>query len=219
MEQMPKMSLFRFKSRTLWTVLVTVLLAACATTTLDGSWIRPEFAGKRLQGPVLVVGVARDDTVRRIYEDEMVTRLGARGVKALRSYELVPGALQDDSVERLQQAARKAGATYLLSTAVIGQEREAYVYQDPWFYGGGWGGYRGWYGSYWSMAYPVRTDVRVYSVYIAQTALTDVATDRIDWTARTRTAAPTDIGRETRAFVDVIVGALDEAGLLGAPAQ
>ncbi len=216
---MPKMSLFRFKSRALWTFLIALLLVACATTTLDGSWTHPEFAGKRLQGPVLVVGVARDDTVRRIYEDEMVTRLGARGVKALRSYELVPGALQGDSVERLQQAARKAGATHLLSTAVIGQEREAFVYQDPWFYGGGWGGYRGWYGSYWSMAYPVRTDVRVYSVYVAQTALTDVATDRIDWTARTRTAASTDVEGETRAFVDVIVGALDKAGLLGAQAK
>lgn len=212
------MSLFRFEWYVSWTVLSVLLLVACATTALDGTWIHPEFAGKRLQGPVLVVGVARDDTVRRIYEDEMVARLGARGVKALRSYQLVPGALRDDSVERLQQAARKAGVTYVLSTAVIGQEREAVVYQDPRVYGG-WGGYRGWYGSYWGMAYPVRTDVRVYSVYIAQTALTDVATDRIDWTARTRTTAPTDVEQETRAFVDVIVDALDKAGLLGAPAK
>jgi hypothetical protein len=202
----------------LGTVLIALLLLACTTTALDGSWIHPEFAGKRLQGPVLVVGVARDDTVRRLYEDEMAARLGARGVGALRSYELVPGALGNDSVERLQQAARKAGATHLLSTVVIGQEREAVAYQDPWVYGG-WGGYRGWYGSYWGMAYPVRTDVRVYSIYIAQTALTDVATDRIDWTARTRTMAPTNVEQETRAFVDVIVGALDQAGLLGAPAK
>jgi len=212
------MSLLRFKSYPLWTVLIAVLLVACATTTLDGSWTRPEFSGKRLQGPVLVVGVARDDTVRRVYEDEMAVRLGARGVRVLRSYELVPGALQDDSVGRLQQAARKAGATHLLSTVVIGQEREAVVYQDPWIYGG-WGGYRGWYGSYWGMAYPVRTDVRVYRIYIAQTALTDVTTDRIDWTARTRTTAPTDVEQETRAFVDVIIGALDKAGLLVAPAK
>lgn len=212
------MSLLRFKSYALRAVLIALPLAGCATTTLDGTWIRPEFAGKRLEGPVLVVGVARDDTVRRIYEDEMVARLGARGVKALHSYELVPGALQDNSFERLQQAARKAGVTQVLSTAVIGQEQEAVVYQDPRIYGG-WGGYRGWYGSYWGMAYPVRTDVRVYSVYIAQTALTDVATDRIEWTARTRTTAPANVEEETRAFADVIVDALDRAGLLGTPAK
>jgi hypothetical protein len=192
---------------------VSLLLTACSTTSLDGSWTRPEVAGKRLQGPVLVVGVARDDTVRRVYEDEMVARLSARGVKAQRSYELVPEALTKDTVERLQQAARKAGATHILSTAVIGQERETVVHQDPFVYGG-WGGYRGWYGSHWGMAHPAYTDVRTYTIYVAQTALTEVATDRVDWSARTRTISPTNIEKETRAFVDIIVGALEAAGLV-----
>jgi hypothetical protein len=196
-------------------LLVSLLLTACSTTSLDGSWTRPEAAGKRLQGPVLVVGVARDDTVRRVYEDEMVARLSARGVKAQRSYELVPEALTKDAVERLQQAARKAGVTHTLSTAVIGQERETIVHQDPFVYGG-WGGYRGWYGSHWGMAHPAYTDVRTYTIYVAQTALTEVATDRVDWSARTRTISPTNIEKETRAFVDIIVGALEAAGLVNA---
>jgi hypothetical protein len=153
--------------------------------------------------------------VRRVYEDEMVARLSARGVKAQRSYELVPEALTKDTVERLQQAARKAGATHILSTAVIGQERETVVHQDPFVYGG-WGGYRGWYGSHWGSAHPVYTDVRTYTIYVAQTALTEVATDRVDWSARTRTISSTNIEKETRAFVDIIVGALEAAGLVNA---
>lgn len=209
------MSPLTLRASALLTLLFSVVLAGCSTTSLDGSWTRPEAAGKRLQGPVMVVGVARDDTVRRVYEDEMAARLGARGVKALRSYELVPEPLTKETVERLQQAARKTGATHILSTAVIGQQHETVVYQDPFVYGG-WGGYRGWYGSYWGMAYPVRTDVRTYTIYVAQTALTDVATDRIDWSARTRTTAPTNIEKETRAFIDVIVGALEAAGLVNA---
>jgi hypothetical protein len=145
----------------------------------------------------------------------MVARLSARGVKAQRSYELVPEALTKDTVERLQQAARKAGATHILSTAVIGQERETVVHQDPFVYGG-WGGYRGWYGSHWGMAHPAYTDVRTYTIYVAQTALTEVATDRVDWSARTRTISPTNIEKETRAFIDIIVGALEAAGLVNA---
>lgn len=186
------MSRLTLRTSALWMLLSSLLLTACSTTSLDGSWTRPEVAGKRLQGPVLVVGVARDDTVRRVYEDEMVARLSARGVEAQRSYELVPEALTKDTVEHLQQAARKAGATHILSTAVIGQERETVVYQDPFVYGG-WGGYPGWYGSYWGMAYRVHPDVRTYTIYIAQTALTEVATDRVDWSARTRTISPTNI--------------------------
>ena len=207
------MSGLTLRTSALWMLFVSLLLTACSTTSLDGSWTRPEVAGKRLQGPVLVVGVARDDTVRRVYEDEMVARLSARGVKAQRSYELVPEALTKDTVERLQQAARNAGATHILSTAVIGQERETVVHQDPFVYGG-WGGYRGWYGSHWGMAHPVYTDVRTYTIYVAQTALTEVATDRVDWSARTRTISPTNIEKETRAFVDIIVGALEAAGLV-----
>jgi len=197
--------------------LPALLLTACAATTVDGTWIRPEFSGQRIDGSVMVVGVARDETVRRLYEDDMVAKLSARGVRATRSYEAVPGVLDRDGDDRLLQAARSAAARYLLSTAVIGQETEQAVYQDPWVYPG-FVGYRGWYGAYWGMSWPARTEVRTYRIYIAQTALTRVDADRVEWTARTRTSAPSDVERETRAFVDVILGAMAKDGLI-APAK
>lgn len=190
-------------------------LAGCASTRLDAVWTRPELAGKRIEGPVLVVGVARDETIRRVYEDDMVAKLGARGIRTIASYTVVPGALGGDDHQRLLEAARKAGARYMLSTAVIGQDREVVVTQDP-HWGFGFAGWRGWYGSYWGMAFPVRTDVRSYSVYVAQTALIDVAADRIDWTARSRTTEPSNVERETRAFVDLILEAMAGAGLIAA---
>ncbi len=190
-------------------------LGGCASTRLDAVWTRPERAGQPIEGPVLVVGVARDETIRRVYEDDMVAKLGARGVKSIPSYAAVPGALGGDDHQRLLEAARKAGARYLLSTAVIGQDREVVVTQDP-YWGWGFAGYRGWWGSYWGMAYPVRTDVRTYNVYVAQTALIDVAADRIDWTARSRTTEPTQVERETRVFVDLILEAMTAAGLVKA---
>lgn len=198
-----------------WPLLLTLLLAACAATTVDGTWQRPETAGQRIEGPVLVVGVARDETVRRIFEDDMVAKLTARGVKATRSYEVVPGVLDDEGPELLMQAARDASARYLLSTAVIGLDVEQAVYQDYWVYPG-FGGYRGWYGAYWGMSWPVYTQVRTYRVYIAQTALVRVDADRLQWVARTRTTEPTNIANETRAFVDVILGAMANDGLVAA---
>ncbi len=198
-----------------WFALLALLAAGCASTTVDGSWTRPEIAGQRIEGPVLVVGVARDETVRRIYEDVMVAGLGARGVKAQQSYSVVPGMLDGDGHERLLQAARSAGAKYLLSTALIGMDIEQVVFQDPWVHP--WvAGYRGWYGAYWGMAWAPRTEVRTFRVFIAQTALTRVDADRVDWTARTRTTAPTNIEAETRAFVDVILDAMAKSGLVAA---
>jgi hypothetical protein len=192
-------------------------LVACASTTLDGSWTRPEIVGKRLTDPVLVVGIARDETVRRLYEDTMVERLGALGVNATTSHSLVPGALGREAPDRLAEAARKSGARHMLSTAVIGHDVEVSMTHDPMMYGAGWAGYRGWYGHYWGFAYPVRTDVRTYNVYVAQTSLTEVASDRIDWTARTRTTEPSDIAAEVVAFVDVIIGAMAKSGLVAPP--
>lgn len=196
-------------------LIAAALLVSCASTTVDGSWARPEIAGQRIEGPVLVVGVARDETVRRLYEDEMVAKLAARGVKAQPSYAVVPGVLDDGAHARLLQAAATVGARYLLSTAVIGQDIEQVVYQDPWVYPGFYG-YRGWYGAYWGMSWPAYTQVRTYRVIIAQTSLTRTDADRVDWTARTRTTAPSDIAAETRAFVDVILAAMAKDGLVAA---
>jgi hypothetical protein len=198
-----------------WPLLLALFVAGCASTTVDGTWTRPEMAGHRIDGPVLVVGVARDETVRRIYEDDMVAKLAARGIRAMRSYEVVPGALDGEGPERLLQAARAASARYLLSTAVIGVDVEQTVYWDPWVYPG-FVGYRGWYGAYWGMAWPAYTQVRTYPVYIAQTSLVRVDADRVEWVARTRTTAPGGVEAETRAFVDVILGALARDGLLAA---
>ena len=107
------------------------VLVACATTTLDGTWTRPGFGGTAMSGPVLVVGVARDETVRRLFEDAMVARLGTQGVKAIQSYAQVPGALGREAPDKLAAAARQAGARHMLSTAVIGHETEVSVTHDP----------------------------------------------------------------------------------------
>lgn len=189
------------------------LLAACASTSLEGSWSNPALPREPISGPVLVVGVARDDIVRRVYEDGMVAQLAARGIKAMPSYGLVAGPLGPKAHDEVLAAARKAGARQLLSTAVIGQDREQVVTQDPGPFIG-MGGYGRWYGAYWGMSFPVRTEVRSYAVYTAQTSLVDVAGEQLRWTARTRTADPRDVTRETQAFVEVIVKSMTEAKLL-----
>jgi hypothetical protein len=66
------------------------------------------------------------------------------------------------------------------------------------------------------MSWPVYTQVRTYRVYIAQTALVRVDDDSLEWVARTRTTDPADIDRETRVFVDVILGAMARDGLVRA---
>ena len=91
-------------------------LAGCTSTTLDGSWTSPAFAGKRIDAPVMVVGLARDDTLRRIYEDEMVARLVARGTRATQSHALVPGSLGSDAHEPSEVAHGFADAATMVES-------------------------------------------------------------------------------------------------------
>ena len=112
-------------------------------------------------------------------------------------------------------AATASAAPKAVTTTDRRSDREVVVTQDPIWWGGAYG-YRSWYGYYWGMAYPVRTDVRAYNVYVAQTSLTDLSSDRIEWAARTRTTEASNIQREVRAFVDVILEAMVKAGLVAA---
>ncbi len=212
------MAASKSRRRVLFMALTLVMLAGCASTRLEGTWSDPALP-EPIRGPVLVVGVARDDIVRRTYEDAMVAQLTARGIAATPSYTALAGPLTAQADAQLMAAATKAGARHVLSTAVIGQEREQVVTQEP-VASVGFGGFGRWYNTWWGLSYPVRTEVRSYAVYVAQTSLTEVGGDRLRWTARTRTTDPRDIEKETRAFVEVIVAAMAEAKLLPpAPAR
>ena len=86
------------------------VLSSCATSTeLNAQWVNPQ-AGSRLPvKSVMVMGVNRDSTARRIYEDAMVAELNARGVKAVQSYKSLPG---DGPAEQqaIQSAVSSVGA-------------------------------------------------------------------------------------------------------------
>lgn len=186
-----------------------LLAASCSSTRVEGTWTHPSFGGRGLTGPVLVVGLMRDETVRRLYEDRMAAELEARGVGAMKSYDALTGRL-DGKPDDVVAAARGKGARYLLSTAVVGRDTETVVYNDPPMIVG----YGGWYSRHWGIAVAGPTTIREYDVFAAETSLVDVGTDRIEWTVRTRSTAGSDIGDDVHDFVDAILGEMSKAGLL-----
>ena len=183
-------------------------IIACATTRLDAQWSNPEVSAGRIGGKWLVVGMTRDQTVRRLYEDEIAAQLAARGVDVVRSYAVTDGPLGPGGAA-LALAARRAGAAAMLTSALVAREQVQRVIVEPlptW----GWG-YEGWYGHYWSLAM-TRTETRSYERYVVGTSLTDVASGRIVWTARTVTENDAAVALEVKAFARLIAEALERAG-------
>jgi len=190
-----------------------LLLVACASTRVDVVWSNPQVPAHKVEGSLLVVGLTRDPAVRRVYEDALAAELSARGISAIRSYQVLPDALGADTAQPLLAAARRAGATAVLSSAVVGHEHLArgVAFDEPaprWM-----GAYEGWYGHYWPYVNR-HTEIQVTERYLAASTLVDVSTGVIRWTVRTHTDAGADIGKDVRQFAAVIVGAMGSNGLL-----
>ena len=132
-----------------------VALSGCASTALNAQWVNPQAGNKLPVKSVMVMGINRDSTARRIYEDAMVAQLSARGIKAVQSYKSVPEEGPAEQ-QKIQAAVAAAGADSVLISRTVSVTNEVrvspgYVAGPPW--GFGWPGFYGYYHSYWSAAY------------------------------------------------------------------
>jgi hypothetical protein len=197
-------------TRRLFLVAAALALAGCASTTIRDSWSDPAYRGPGFR-KVLVLGVARDMTTRRVFEDIMAQRVAATGVEAMPAYLWLPDGGKVPEAT-LDAAVKQSGADALLMSRVRQVDRRTDVYTTmapgPAF--GPWG--PGWYGWY-SGWYPV-TEVRQYDVAVVETTVFDAASKRVVWTGMTETYAPRSVQQDAPGFADVIVKALVERSLL-----
>ena len=197
-----------------------ILLASCQSTTIQSTWVDPSFTG----GPfkkVFVMGLARDVTSRRVFEDIMVARLQAAGIQAVPAYQYMA---EDVAVPEpvLEAAVAKSGADAVLMTRLLGVDTQISAstvmvpgpVMGPGF-GPGWGG-PGWWGAYnqwWAVP-----QVTTYQIATAETTLYDASTRRIVWTATSQTFNPQSVQREAPGLADQVIAALRARNLLPAAA-
>jgi uncharacterized membrane protein len=101
--------------------LLMILSQACAKNSLVSSQVDHSFAGP-VTGTILVIGVFKDPTTHKIYEDSFVEEINKAGGKAL------PGShygLGQDSpdIKKLKQVMQESGASALLITHLIDEKK------------------------------------------------------------------------------------------------
>jgi hypothetical protein len=191
--------------------LLGLALAGCSTTRFQAQWLNPAYAGKPVTGKVLVAGVMKDITLRRVYEDAMVAQLQARGLQAVPAYTLVPE-LAADSAAAIERAARQAGAAVILSSTLVARDQETLVTTAPPPYPGvGWGGL---YGYYWGWGYAPITSVQTYDVYLVSSTVAAVDSGTLIWSGLSRTVPSNDLAAGVRSFAQVLTQTLIEARIL-----
>lgn len=193
-----------------------LLVAACAApTVMNTQWSDPQFTAKPIRS-ILVVGVVRDTSNRRAYEDALAALLAARGIKAVPAYRFAPesGAI---SQEKMEQAVRESGVAGVLLTRVVDVSQSLQV--SPGMYigpaHGGFGGFYGAYGGMWASSFYVPPTVYTQQNLIADTQLFETKDYKMVWSASTTTSlgynSTSDIIQQ---FAALITGALAAVGLI-----
>ena len=199
-------------------ILGAALLGGCAApTVLNTQWANPQFAGKPPMRSVLVMGITKDPTNRRVFEDRMVAQLATRGVRAVPSYRFAPDAGAVEQV-KLEQAVREAGVAGVLLTRVVNVTEQVnvtpgMVMGPPRGYG--FGGFYGFYGGMWATSYVVPPTVYTTQHVAADTRLFETADFTLVWSGSTTTTPGSgSVDALFQQFSQLIVDALAKDGLV-----
>jgi hypothetical protein len=191
-------------------VLLAVLLNGCASTSLVNQWKSSDYSGGPMR-KVMIVGVSKQPSVRRVFEDEFASKLKAAGVEAVPSYTQVAEDGQADPAV-LEQAVKKLGVDGVLVTRLVKRDKETQVS------GGSYGpvapmGFHGWYSSAW-MGYYEPATVYEYDVVTLETSVYSPQQSKLVWSGTTETFSPQDVKQETANFAVVIITALRKQGVI-----
>ena len=187
-------------------VAATVLAGCASSTQMNGTWVNPE-AGKRAPANnVLVIGINRDSTARRIYEDAIVAQFAARGIKAQPSYKLLPelGAAPPPDIE---MTVRNAGVDAVLVSRTVRVSTDirvtpGYSYGPPGFYGM-WGG-----------AFSTAPNVYTVQNVEVESRLFDVKDLALLWSGSSTTNPTSSMQQTITEFATVLIKALAEAKVI-----
>lgn len=191
--------------------LVAMLITACATTTLTASWKDPLYQGRPHK--IMVIGVAKKPVNKRIFEDEFVRQIRARGINAVAGYTVMADEKQGDhtviAAKMKEQGADAVLISRLASKKTVHTYVPGTVYYPPAYYGN-WRDYYG-YGSR-AVYTPGYTAEDEYA--LIETNLYDAGNDRLIWSASSETEISGSDQNQIISYIGVMVNDMADKKLL-----
>ncbi|WP_299987811.1 hypothetical protein [uncultured Pontibacter sp.] len=209
--------------RNAWLPLLLLLtgIAACSSSTqIMGSWKSPEIEAQNYQR-VVVAALTDNVLARQEVENDLQAQLQMRGIQATRSIDLFPPsatAKTGPDVNLLIERIKEDGHDAILTATLVDEQTETrYVPGNM--------GYRPmtrfvWYGSfrgYYNYWYPTLYDPGYYTedkVYYLETNLYDVNSDRLVWSAQSKSHSPRSLRKAASRFAELTVQKMAEDNVL-----
>ncbi len=194
-------------------LLLGFILSSCTSNKLLSSWDDKSLEHHNL-GKVLVIGVAQNETKRRIYEDTFVSSLTQAGTHAIASYTVTKQSIEP-SEKSLREVVKKTGVQSVLITHLVNKNEKDYYQPSNIILGtnsytpGLYGYYPFVYGSvYASGSYSSTTKV------ILETSIHDVKTETLIWTARSESTDPVMTRKYYQKLIDLFLHDLSRKNFL-----
>jgi len=192
-------------------LLVICTICSCGPSTkIEKSWVEP---GARVapdpQNKVMVIALVKDETSRRVIEDELVKRIKAPSVA---SYQfLTTEMIKAASDEALNNMITKEKFTHILLMRLADIEKEtSYVPGTTTGYYGGYGMYYGYGAAMYSTPGYYTTDKN----YFIETTIYSVSPNKLLWTGTTKTVNPSKVNKAVNEIADVVVAKMKQDGFL-----
>ncbi|WP_201315739.1 hypothetical protein [Dyella sp. EPa41] len=187
----------------LFVTAVSLVLCACSTVSVTNQWRDPSWAGPPASN-VVVVGISRSDTMRRVFEDTFAQQLQAAGVQAAASYTQIPPG--NGGAVRLRDLVKGTGAQAVLVTRVQRVQQKVSVTPSGPYYGG----FYGWYGGAWAST----PDINQYEVVTLETSVWDARNEKLIWTVTTENVATNDIPKTSTQLAQTLIPKMKADGIL-----
>ena len=203
-------------------ILITagMLLGACSSTTITGSWKNPDFTGTVEK--VYIVGIAKQETTRRMFEDgfsQQLARLGATGIPSYGDLKIN----QETSEDVIAAGIKTNGADSVLMARAVGSRTEqvvnpgyvsgpaygrGYYYPDPYYRH-----YGGYYARSYDIVYQPAT-VSEFQVVTIEANLYSAASGELIWSAQLETVVEGNLSALIDDFIKVVTKDLRDQSLL-----
>jgi hypothetical protein len=202
------------KIHTIALLLFCTVLSSCSANRLLTSWNDSSFEEPSI-APILLIGIARDETKRRIYEDTFADSLTLLNTKSVASYKVSKQSIEPTE-NALREVVQKTGAKTVLITHMV-SESEKEFYQpasiihgtNSYSTGGLYRYYPFMYNSvFTSGSYSGTTKV------ILESNLYDVKTEKLIWTARSESIDPVMTRKYYQQLIDLFLDDLSSKNLL-----
>ena len=207
-------------NRLMGLALLGLLATACSSTTVKNSWVKPGYTDKIEN--VYLIGIAKEEDYRRIFEETFKRQLSGQGVRAVTSHNDLPRD-QENSRENIIKAMSANSCDFVLLTKLVRKRTEAGtkgqginvvkttpvpLYYDPW--------YNSW-GSYYNQGYSVvniQPTTPGTTTLIIESVLYDLKTGERIWAAQLETVEEIDPIKMIRDYVEAVTRNLERKGLI-----